>query len=103
MNEQMEEDASSEQMGGSLSIGEAARMLGVSERSVYGYVEHGRLPGLLIDGLIMVPSDAVACFERIAPGRVRVNAPLWHVPPRFNEVVITTRKPESEPTGYVVL
>ena len=90
MDEQRVEDALSKVHGDDLSIGEVASILGVSERSAYGYVEHGKLPGVLRENRIVVPSEAVACFERRAPGRLRTTTPRWHVPPRFNEISVTT-------------
>ena len=69
-----------EQVAGYLSIREAARMLGVSERSVYGYLQSGKLAGGKIGDLIVVSAEALADFERRASGRIRRTTPRWHIP-----------------------
>lgn len=55
-----------------LFIKEAARMLGVSERSVYGYVERGEIAGERGRYGWMVKEADVRAFVRRAPGRKRL-------------------------------
>lgn len=78
-----------ERLPGYLSVSEAARALSVSERSVYDYIEVGKLPGVLVGNIIVVPTEAVACFERRAPGRLRTKTPPWRVPPVGNVAYLT--------------
>ena len=75
---------------GYLSVKEAARLLGVSERSVYGYLESGKLPGARIGSIIVVEMESVCNYRRRAPGRVRTKSPVWRVPPEHNLQFLTT-------------
>jgi len=75
---------------GYLSVKEAARLIGVSERSVYGYIESGRLPGARIGNILVVEAELVNKYQRKAPGRLRVNTPVWHVPPVNNLQYLTS-------------
>lgn len=79
-----------EHVPGYLSVREAARILGVSERSVYGYIESGKLPGARIGNIIVVVAEAVYTYERRAPGRVRTTTPPWHMPPLKNLQYLTS-------------
>lgn len=72
-----------------LSIHEAARRLGVSPRSVYGYLESGKLPATLVEGFLMVEEEAVQRFRRRAPGRLRVRTPRWRKIPVMNQMMQT--------------
>jgi excisionase family DNA binding protein len=69
-----------------LSIHEAARRLGVTARSIYGYIESGKLPATPIEGLLMVEEEAVQRFRRRAPGRLRVKPPRWRKTPEMNQM-----------------
>lgn len=79
-----------ERVPGYLSVREAARILGVSERSVYGYLEAGKLPGARVGNIIVVLAEAVHGYKRAAPGRIRTQTPLWHIPPEKNRQYLTT-------------
>ena len=59
-------------------------------RSVYGYLENGRLDGAQIGGIQVVTAASVASFRRGVPGRVRTSIPRWHVPPQTNQAFLTT-------------
>ncbi|HEY0753544.1 MAG TPA: helix-turn-helix domain-containing protein [Ktedonobacteraceae bacterium] len=84
------QETSSEQLPVYLSVREAARVLGVSERSVYGYIETGKLPGARLGNVIVVTADAVYTYQRRAPGRVRTTTPPWRRPPLQNLEYLTT-------------
>jgi hypothetical protein len=73
-----------------ISVREAARILGVSERSVYGYLAQGKLSKKYIDERITLVEAEVLAFERRAPGRTRKSPPLWHLPPGQNPLFLTT-------------
>lgn len=73
-----------------ISIREAARQLGISPRTVYGYAETGRLPFEQREDMRMVDAEAVAALVRRAPGRVRTSTPDWHQPPELNPLTLTT-------------
>lgn len=72
-----------------LSIAEAADLLGVRARSVYCYLEDGSLSGVRVGRAMMLRKDEVLCFQRKAPGRVRVHTPPWRVPPAQNIPYLT--------------
>lgn len=91
MNEFMpENEASNEESGEYLTISEAARVLGISSRSVYGYVGMGKLKGERLGKFLMVKEREVREFKRRAPGRTRVITPRWRVPPTTNCSYVTT-------------
>lgn len=79
-----------ERVPGYLSVREAASIMGVSERSVYGYIEAGKLPGARIGNIIVVVAEYVYTYERRAPGRMRTTTPPWHMPPLKNLQYLTT-------------
>ncbi|MBE3561218.1 MAG: helix-turn-helix domain-containing protein [Ktedonobacteraceae bacterium] len=62
---------------GYVSIKEAAKLLGVRDRTVYEYVEEGRLPGVRAANVIMISIKDVAEFKRNAAGRPRKTNPPW--------------------------
>ncbi len=72
-----------------LSVQEAASILGVSARSVYGYIVKGQLPATRIGEHILVNAQDVSAFKRNAPGRARSLVPIWHVPPELNPLSVT--------------
>ncbi len=59
-------------------------MLGVSPRSVYGYLAKGQLSGTRVGERILVDAREILAFERQAPGRPRTLEPRWHTPPELN-------------------
>jgi len=75
---------------GYLSVKEAAQLIGVSERTIYGYVEAGKLKASRIGSMIVVEAESLRDYERRAPGRVRTRVPPWHVPPENNRAYLTS-------------
>lgn len=82
--------SSLEQVPGYVSVKEAAQHLGISERSVYAYLETKRLAGGRIGKFTVVQAEGLAHFETKAPGRVRTDFPRWRRPARKNRLYITT-------------
>ena len=80
-----------------LTVKEAANLLGVSPRTVYGYIEADKLPGSSIGNTTVVLAADVASFQRSAPGRKREQAPRWHRPPVQNGRYITTIRVRTRP------
>ncbi|HEU5379965.1 MAG TPA: helix-turn-helix domain-containing protein [Ktedonobacteraceae bacterium] len=74
---------------GYLSVKEAAKIMGVSTRSVYGYIEAGKLPGARIGSATVVHMDTLRAYQRKPAGRVRVRVPAWHLPPQGNVQYLT--------------
>lgn len=83
-------ESSPEHVPGYLSVKEAARIMGVSTRSVYNYIASGKLPVVHIGHLTVIETKCVHNYRRQAPGRLRVNTPRWHVPPANNCQSLTT-------------
>lgn len=69
---------------GYISVREAARIMGVSERSVYGYIESGRLPGYRIGSLLAIDEETLNNYQRPVVGRPRTRTPIWRVPVVMN-------------------
>jgi hypothetical protein len=72
-----------------VSVRQASIMMGVSTRSVYGYIEMGRIRGIRIGASIAVPVEDVQNYERSIIGRPRVRIPGWRRPTRGNEQYLT--------------
>ena len=72
-----------------VSIKEAAKMLGVSDKRVYAYIEDGRLPAVRAAHVIMIPIEEVKKFKPKISGRPRKNTPAWRTSPEDN-VLLTT-------------
>jgi excisionase family DNA binding protein len=73
-----------------LSVREAAKIMGVSTRSVYGYIETGKLLGIRIGASIAVHAEAVRNYQRPVVGRPRTRTPIWRVPVVMNLQYLTT-------------
>lgn len=54
-------------------------MLGLSARTVYDYIEEGRLPSARIADVLAIPIEEIQKFKREPSGRPRKNTPLWHI------------------------
>jgi excisionase family DNA binding protein len=75
---------------GYVSIKEAAKMLGISERRVYLYIEMKRLPAVRAADVLLIPLDAVKNFRRKFVGRPRKNTPPWRISSEENTQFITS-------------
>ena len=73
-----------------LSVRDAAKIMGVSTRSVYGYIETGKLLGIRIGASIAVHAEAVRNYQRPVVGRPRTRTPIWRVPVVMNLQYLTT-------------
>jgi excisionase family DNA binding protein len=73
-----------------VSIKEAAKMLGVSDKRVYAYIEDGRLPAVRAAHVIMIPIEEVKKFKPKISGRPRKNTPAWRTSPEDNMLLTTT-------------
>ncbi len=93
----LEDSPVDEIMPAYLTIKDAAQTMGVSSRSVYGYIEEGKLPGEKVEGLLMVREQDVRGFKRRAPGRQRTVAPRWRIPPQTNPQYMTTIRAAVRP------
>jgi excisionase family DNA binding protein len=72
-----------------LSVRDAANLLGVSTRSIYGYVEMGRLNAIRVGASLALPIGDVQRFKRAVTGRPRQRLPQWHEPVVGNRLSMT--------------
>lgn len=86
----MSEYADRPNLPGYVSIKEAAKILGLSDKRVYEYVDEGRLPSLWAADVIMIPLDEVKTFKRRSPGRPRKSIPAWRISSGENAQFITS-------------
>ena len=75
----MEDSVHSPRIPGYASVKEAAEMLGLSPRTIYDYIEEGRLTGARLADVIAIPIEEIKKFKREPAGRPRKNTPLWHI------------------------
>ena len=73
-----------------VTIQEAANMMGVSERTIYFYIEDGSLPAFRLGKCTVLRKGDVDTYQRKAPGRLRIRTPAWHTPPVNNPAHLTT-------------
>lgn len=72
-------------MPGYLTVSEAAKQLGVSSRSLYGYIAQGDLAVERIGQVIVVPQEAISTYtHRRVVGRPRTRTPPWRLPVVMN-------------------
>src|SRR3989442_10084581 len=75
----MDESVISRHIPGYVSVKEAAEMLGLSPRTVYDYIEEGRLSSARLADVIAISVEEIMKFKREPSGRPRKNTPLWHI------------------------
>jgi excisionase family DNA binding protein len=75
---------------GYVSIKEAAKILGISDKRVYEYVDEGRLPSMWAADVIMLPLEEVKKFKRKTAGRPRKNIPAWRISSGENTQFMTS-------------
>ncbi len=64
---------------GYASVKEAAEMLGLSPRTVYDYIEEGRLPSARFADVIAISREEIRKFKCEPSGRLCKNTSLWHI------------------------
>src|SRR5258707_3817833 len=72
-----------------VSVRDAAKILGVSERSVYGYIEERKLPGFKATNLTVVALKDIQKFKRGTTGRPRTRVPEWRISDNDNVQFMT--------------
>src|SRR6266516_5731568 len=75
----MDDSVNSPRIPGYVSVKEAAEMLGLSPRTVYDYIEEGRLPSARLADVIAISIEEIRKFKREPSGRPRKNTPLWRI------------------------
>jgi len=75
-----------------VSIKDAAKMLGLSYKSVHEYVMEGRIPAVRTSGMILISVDEVKKFKPNISGRPRKSIPKWRISPKDNTLSRTSIK-----------
>jgi excisionase family DNA binding protein len=75
---------------GYVSIKEAAKMLGISERRVYLYIETKRLPAVRAADILLIRQEDVKNFRRKFVGRPRRITPPWRTSSEENTQYMTS-------------
>jgi excisionase family DNA binding protein len=83
-----------------VTIKDAAKLLGVSDKRVYAYIEEGRLPAVRAAHVIMIPLDEVNRFKPKIAGRPRKNTPMWRTSPENNQLLTTSILVSVRPDQY---
>src|SRR5713226_2603587 len=86
----MSEYAGRPSLPGYVYIKEAAKILGISDKRVYEYVDEGRLPSMWAADVIMIPLDEVKNFKRRTSGRPRKSIPGWRISSNENTQIMTS-------------
>ncbi len=85
----MNDSINSPGIPGYASVKEAAEMLGLSPRTVYDYIEEGRLPSARLADVIAISIEDIRKFKREPAGRPRKSTPLWRISSGDNEQFMT--------------
>jgi excisionase family DNA binding protein len=67
-----------------ISVKDAAKMLGLSYKTVYEYITEGRIKAFRASNFILVPREEVIKFKSGISGRPRTSVPLWRISPEDN-------------------
>ena len=67
----MDDNVHAPRIPGYASVKEAAEMLGLSPRTIYDYIEEGRLTGARLADVIAIPIEEIKKFKREPSGRPR--------------------------------
>ena len=86
----MSEYAGRPSLPGYVSIKEAAKILGISDKRVYEYVDKGRLPSMWAADVIMIPLEEIRKFKRRSAGRPRKSIPAWRISSGENTQFVTS-------------
>ncbi len=64
-------------------------MLGLAEKTVYGYIDEGKLPAIRVASSILVEEEAAHNYKRQSAGRPRTRIPTWRIPTGANLQYLT--------------
>lgn len=73
----MREDSEIPPLEGFLTVKNAAKLLGLSERMVHTYIQDGRLVAKRIGNIMAIAEDDFLKFQRAKKGRPRTRLPVW--------------------------
>lgn len=75
---------------GYISVKEAARKLGVSEKRVYDFLDEERLEAVRAGGITVISEKSVEGFKPKVAGRQRTVTPTWRMSTDENTRIITS-------------
>lgn len=87
-----------------ISVREAAQIMGVSARSVYGYIQRGKLANLRVGTFVRVSATSARTYQRSVVGRPRCYVPIWRTPVARNlqyllTITVRVRQGQQERLG----
>src|SRR5437867_169401 len=87
----MSDDVDLPNLQGYVSIKTAAKMLGLSYKTVSEYVREGRMKAVLADNsLTLIPIEEVQNFKPNISGRPRTTVPKWRIAYDDNTLIQTS-------------
>ena len=76
-------------ISGYVSIKEAAKMLGISDKTVYYYVDQKRLPAVRAGNILLISIEEIEKFNLRSVGRPRTSTPAWRTSVKDNQLFAT--------------
>jgi excisionase family DNA binding protein len=73
-----------------ISIKDAAKMLGLSYKTVHEYVTEGRIKAKRAVDVILIPVEEIRKFKPNIAGRPRTTIPVWRISPGDNSLLRTS-------------
>ena len=79
------------QLPGYISVKEAAKRLGLVDKTIYRYIDEEKLPAIRLDAspFVLVEEKAVQNYKRQSVGRPRTRIPAWRLPAGANLLYLT--------------
>ncbi len=74
-------------ISGYVSIKEAAKMLGISDKTVYYYVDQKRLPAVRAGNILLISTEEIENFKLKSVGRPRTSTPSWRISVKDNQLL----------------
>ena len=71
---------------GYVSIKDAAKMLGISDKTVYYYVDQKRLPAVRAGSILLISTEEIENFKLKSAGRPRTSTPSWRMSVKDNQL-----------------
>src|SRR5579883_512531 len=72
-----------------VTVQEAARLLGVSDKNVHRRIQRGEIKATPVGGRYLILREDVLEFRPNFSGRKRKSVPQWHISPENNPVIVT--------------
>ena len=86
---EMDKNANESDFDKILTIGEAAKLLGMSYKTAHHHVINGDLKGTKKGGRYLIPRTEIETFKRSLGGQPRKNVPPWRSAPEGHKLIAT--------------